>query len=88
MADNAGGYCAFTLLAPQDSILTVEYKINIVSPGKGEFLIATGQVLKPGRRLTVCEARIYGETAGKRKLCATALCTLMTMDGMSDDKAA
>ncbi len=88
LADNAGGYAAFSLLAVADSILTIEYKMNIVSPGQGEALVAIGTVLKPGRRLSVCEARIYAETAGKRKLCATALCTLMTMENMSDDKAA
>lgn len=84
LADNSGGYAAFTLLAPEDSILTVEYKINLVAPGAGDTLIASGAVLKPGRRLTICESRIYAETDGARKLCATALCTLMTMENMSD----
>jgi len=88
LADNAGGYAAFTTLAAKDSLLTVEYKMNIVAPGQGEALVAVGTVLKPGRRLTVVDAKVYGETAGERKLCATALCTLMTMEDMSDDKAA
>ncbi|MDW3205899.1 MAG: PaaI family thioesterase [Alphaproteobacteria bacterium] len=87
LADNAGGYAAFTLMAPEDSILTVEYKMNIVSPGRGEALVAVGTVLKPGRTLTICDVKVYAETAGERKLCATALCTLMTMKDMSDDKA-
>lgn len=88
LADNAGGYAAFTLMAAKDSILTVEYKMNIVAPGQGDALVAVGTVLKPGRRLTVCEAKVYGETDGTRKLCATALCTLMTMEDMPDEKAA
>ncbi|WP_421880716.1 PaaI family thioesterase [Pacificispira sp.] len=87
LADNAGGYAAFTLMSPEDSILTVEYKMNIVSPGRGDALVAVGTVLKPGRTLTVCEVKVYAETAGDRKLCATAICTLMTMKDMSDDKA-
>lgn len=87
LADNAGGYAAFTLMAPEDSILTVEYKMNIVSPGRGEALVAVGTVLKPGRTLTICDVKVYAETAGERKLCATALCTLMTMKDMSDGKA-
>lgn len=87
LADNAGGYAAFTLLSREDSILTVEYKINIVAPGRGDALVAVGTVLKPGRTLTVCDVKVYAETAGERKLCATALCTLMTMKDMSDDKA-
>lgn len=85
LADNAAGYAAFSLLASEDSLLTVEYKVNIVAPGKGDALVAVGSVLKPGRSLTVCEAKIYAETAGERKLCATALATLMTMKNMSDD---
>ena len=88
LADNVGGYAAFTMLDAKDSILTVEYKMNIVSPGRGEALIAIGTVIKPGRRLIICEARIYTENDGKRALCATALCTLMPMENMSDDKAA
>ncbi len=87
LADNAGGYAAFTLMSPEDSILTVEYKMNIVSPGRGDALVAVGTVLKPGRTLTVCEVKVYAEMAGERKLCATAICTLMTMKDMSDDKA-
>ncbi len=88
LADNAGGYAAFTLMAAKDSVLTVEYKMNIVAPGRGDALVAVGTVLKPGRRLTVTEVKVYGEKDGVRKLCATAISTLMTMEDMSDDKAA
>lgn len=87
LADNAGGYAAYTLLRPEDSLLTVEYKINIMAPGKGESLIAIGEVVKPGRRLSVCEAKIYAVANGEGKLCATALCTLMTMENMPDEIA-
>lgn len=87
LADNAGGYAAFTLMAAEDSVLSVEYKINFAAPGKGDALVAVGEVLKPGRRLTVCEAKVYAETDGTRKLCATALLTMMTMENMSDDIA-
>ena len=90
MADNAGGYAAFTLMAAEDSVLTVEYKMNIVAPGHGDRLVATGTVLRPGRSLSVCEAKVYAESgpvgAARRKLCATALCTLMVMQGMSDER--
>ena len=88
LADNASGYAAFTMLDAKDSILTVEYKMNIVSPGRGDTLIAVGTVIKPGRRLIICETRIYAENDGKRTLCATALCTMMAMENMSDEKAA
>ena len=89
LADNAGGYAAFSLMAAEDSVLTVEYKMNIVSPGAGARLVAVGEVIRPGRSITVSDVKVYAEHAdGTRKLCATALCTLMTMAGMSDEKQA
>lgn len=88
LADNAGGYAAFSLMAAEDTVLTVEYKMNIMAPGEGDALIAVGTVVKPGRTLTISEARIYSEIDGRRKLCATALCTLMTMAGRPDHKTA
>jgi uncharacterized protein (TIGR00369 family) len=87
LADNAGGYAAFSLMAVEDSILTVEYKMNIVAPGAGAALVCIGEVLRPGRSLTVTEAKVYAEAAdGTRKLCAVSLNTLMTMAGMADEK--
>ena len=85
LADNACGYAAFTLMAAEDSVLTAEYKINLLAPGDGETLIARGQVLRPGRTLTVCEARVYAVKDGRQKLCATALATLITLANQSDD---
>lgn len=84
LADNAAGYAAFSLMGAEDSILTVEYKMNIVAPGDGDRLIAIGRVKKPGRTLTICEVDVMIEKAGQQKLCAVALCTLMTMTGQSD----
>ena len=84
LADNAGGYAAFSLMAAEDSVLTVEYKMNIVAPGDGEKLIARGEVLRAGRTLSVCRAEVFAVKEGREKLCATALCTLMTMSGISD----
>jgi len=37
-------------------ILTVEYKLNFVAPGTGERIVARGEVLKPGRTLTIVRA--------------------------------
>lgn len=84
LADNAGGYAAFSLMAPEDTLLTVEYKINIVAPGDGDALITRGRVLRPGRTLTVCRAEVFAVKEGREKLCATALCTLMTLEGQED----
>ncbi len=87
IADSAGGYAAFTLMAKTDSVLTVEYKLNIMAPAKGEMLIACGQVLRPGRRVTVCRADVYSVDDGNKTLCATMLGTFMVLPDTSDEKA-
>ena len=87
LADNVCGYAAFSLAGAEDSILTVEFKVNIVSPGRGECLLARGQVVKAGRTLTISEARVYSVVKGQEMLCAVALETLMPLADQSDKPA-
>lgn len=84
IADSAGGYAAFTLMPADASVLTVEYKINMLAPATGEHLLARGQVLKPGRTLSVVRADVFGVTNGAEKLVASMQQTLMVMRGMAD----
>lgn len=77
IADSAGGYAAFSLMDAGATVLTVEYKMNIVAPGKGERLVARGEVIRPGRTLTVTRADVFAVTGGEETLCATILQTLM-----------
>ncbi|MFK5979048.1 MAG: PaaI family thioesterase [Rhizobiaceae bacterium] len=85
IADNAGGYAAFTLMAASDSVLSVEYKLNLMAPANGDLLISRGHVLKSGRTLTVCQSDIYVVRDGVEHNCATMLGTFMTMVSMSDE---
>jgi uncharacterized protein (TIGR00369 family) len=80
LADNAGGYAAFSLMEAGMTVLTVEYKLNIVAPATGERLIARGQVLRPGRTLTVTRSDVYAVDDGAETLCATGLQTLMCLE--------
>jgi uncharacterized protein (TIGR00369 family) len=84
IADSAGGYAAFTLFPADSSILTVEYKINLVAPADGDRLVARGRVLKPGRTLTVCELEVAAVKEGAAKTCALGLQTLICLQGRSD----
>jgi len=85
IADTAGGFAAFTLFPPDASVLTAEYKINLLSPAVGPRLVAVGEVVKPGRTLTTCEVAVYNEAAdGRRKLCAKLLQTLARVGPRSD----
>ncbi len=87
LADTAGGYAAFSLFPADATVLTVEYKINIMAPGRGERLVAVGEVVRSGRTLTIARVDIYGETGATRTHCATATQTLMCLAGRSDGPA-
>lgn len=82
IADSAGGYAAFTLMPPDAGVLTVEFKINMLAPAKGERLLAVGSVLKPGRTLSIVRADVWALEAGRQTLIAAVQQTLMVMHGM------
>ena len=84
IADSAGGYAGYTLFPAESSVLTVEFKINLLAPGRGERLLAVGQVIRPGRTLTVCDLKVFGITGEQRTLCATGQQTLICLHGRSD----
>ena len=84
LADNASGYAAYTLMPADSSILTVEYKLNLLAPGSGDLLISRGQVVKQGRTLTVCRSDLVVMQDGQEKLCAIATVTLMQLAGRAD----
>jgi uncharacterized protein (TIGR00369 family) len=79
VADSAGGYAGFTLFAPDTGVLTVEFKINLIAPADGDRAIATGEVIRSGRTLTVCRIDAFVEKLGKRTHCATGIQTLMSV---------
>lgn len=84
IADSAGGYAATSLFPATAQPLTVEFKLNLLAPAAGERFLAVGQVLRPGRTLTVCELQVHAERAGESKLCATGLQTMMRIEGRAD----
>lgn len=84
IADTAGGYAAFTLMGAEDGILTVEFKLNLMAPADGEMLIARGEVIRPGRTLTVCRAEVDIIKDGRETPCAIMQQTLMRISGHAD----
>ena len=84
IADTAGGFAAFTLIPVEASMLTVEFKINLIAPANGDKLIATGRVVKPGRTLTICELEVAAIKDGAPTVCARGLQTLIRLDGRPD----
>jgi uncharacterized protein (TIGR00369 family) len=84
IADSAGGYAGFTLFPADASVLTVEYKLNLIAPAAGERLIAEASVVKPGKTLVITRGDVYAERAGALTLCAIMQQTLMVMAGKPD----
>ncbi len=84
IADSAAGYAAMTLVSASASVLTVEYKMNLVAPADGDKLIARGKVVRPGRTLVVTQAEVFALKDGKETLCALMQQTIMVMHGKSE----
>ena len=80
IADTACGYAAFSLMPAGGSLVTVEYKMNILTPARSS-LVARGQVIRPGRTLTVARAEVYAEDG---KHVASMQQTLMALPDRPD----
>lgn len=78
LVDNATTAAAGTLIdRTTQAVLTAEYKLNFVAPAAGERLTCRASVLKPGRSLTLVEARVTcGDRDADGKLVAAALATI------------
>ncbi len=77
IADSACGYAALSLMAPGLDVLSVEFKVNLLSPAAGERFIAVGRVIRPGRTLTVCTAEVEADQGDGRKLIAAMQATMI-----------
>ncbi|WP_347247444.1 PaaI family thioesterase [Zoogloea sp.] len=81
IADSAAGYAAMTMVPASASVLTVEFKMNLMAPADGEKLIARGMVVRAGRTLIVTQAEVFAVKDGKETLCALMQQTIMVMHG-------
>jgi uncharacterized protein (TIGR00369 family) len=79
IADSSCGYAAFSLMAPEAAVLTVEYKLNLLAPARGERFVARGRALRPGKTLTVCAADVFALESGRETQVATMLATIMAL---------
>ncbi|WP_136660768.1 PaaI family thioesterase [Nitratireductor sp. XY-223] len=80
--DSACGYAAFSLMAADAAVLTIEFKINLLSPAKGERFVFRAEVTKPGSTITVAGGRAFAvREDGTEKLVATMTGTMMAVVG-------
>lgn len=84
IADSAAGYAANTLTPADASVLTVEYKLNLLAPADGERLVARGEVIRPGRTLLITRAEVFAVKHEQWTLCAVMQQTIMAMHGKKE----
>ena len=76
IADSACGYAAYSLMPPGSEVLSVEFKVNLLRPAKGDEFIAEARVLKAGATLTVARCDVHARVGADPKIIATMLATM------------
>lgn len=84
IADSAAGYAAFSLMPPGSSVLSVEFKVNLLAPADGRLLRARGKVVRSGRTITVCQMEAEVEKDGQWTPCMVGQATMMCLAGTPD----
>lgn len=78
--DSACGYAAGTLMPEGSEVVSVEFKVNLLAPARGERFLARAKVKKAGRTLTVCDADAFALSGGEEKLVASMTGTMMRLN--------
>ena len=81
VADSACGYAALSLMPPDAAVLSIEFKVNMLAPARGESIVARAEVIRPGRNIMVCRADVHALDAGSEKLVAAMQGTMMVVRG-------
>ena len=84
LLDSACGYAAFSLMPAGAAVLTVDFRINLLAPAKGERFLAEARVVKPGRTLTFTDGQLFAMQGESKKLVATMACTIMALHDRKD----
>lgn len=80
LADHSAGCAAATVAAPNVTVLTVEFKINLLRPAMGERLTCHAEVLKAGKTLTVVESSVWAWQGTESKLVSKATVTIANVN--------
>jgi uncharacterized protein (TIGR00369 family) len=76
MADHTAGGSGGTLIRHDQTVLTIEFKINLLRPALGDRLRCRATVLRAGKTIIVSESEVYAVADGEEKLAAKATVTL------------
>jgi uncharacterized protein (TIGR00369 family) len=77
--DSACGYAALSLMPKEAAVLTIEFKVNLLAPGRGERFLFRGEVTKPGRNIIVSDGKAFAVDDGEARLIATMTGTMMAI---------
>lgn len=80
IADSACGFAAYSLMRASERVLSVEFKVNLLRPARGERFIAIGKVVKAGRTLTVCSGEVVAIAGTSEKLVAMMQATMIVVE--------
>ncbi|MFZ2100551.1 MAG: PaaI family thioesterase [Oricola sp.] len=84
--DSACGFAALTTIPADAGVLTIEFKVNLLAPAKGEEFRFEGNVIKPGRTIIVVDGGAFAHSGGEMKRIATMTATMMAVHGRDDIK--
>lgn len=79
--DSAAGYAAYTLMPADAGVLSIEFRVHLLAPARGETIIARGRVIRAGRTISTVAADAYGVQDGRETHVATLTGTMMTIRG-------
>jgi uncharacterized protein (TIGR00369 family) len=80
IADSACGYAALSVMPADAAVLTTEFKINLLSPAKGERLRAVGRVVRAGKKLVITMGEVFADEGGASKQVALITATMMVVE--------
>jgi uncharacterized protein (TIGR00369 family) len=80
VVDSACGYAALSLMPTDAAVLTTEFKMNLLSPARGDYLLAHGRVVRSGRKLMVCLGEVFAHEDGNVKQVALMTASMMVVE--------
>ena len=80
LADNAAGACATTSMPDGKLAVTVEIKVNFLSPADGEEIIARAETIQAGSTIAVVKVEVVSLKAGAETVCAFVTATMRAVD--------
>ncbi len=80
LGDHTAGAAAATLVAANEYVLTLEFKINLWRAARGTQLVCRGEVVKPGKSFSFVESSVFVVHADRREQVSSVLATIAVLE--------